>query len=106
MFSTLDQISDGIKELRKQLSGLHGIFGGSAKASANAARRSAKSTARKTARKAQRKVSTKVRNLRKLQGRYMGLVRNLSAAQKARVKTVKQEKGYGAALRLAASIRK
>jgi hypothetical protein len=40
---------------------------------------------------------------RVLQGRYMGSVRNLSAAQKKEVKELKAEKGYIAAIKLAKS---
>jgi hypothetical protein len=51
------------------------------------------------------RISAKVRALRKKQGRYMGLVRDLSAAQKAQVKKVRAEKGLEAAVKLAASMR-
>lgn len=51
-----------------------------------------------------RNLSPKVRALRQLQGRYMGLVRRLSAAQKAKVKAVREKQGLPAAIRLAASL--
>ena len=35
---------------------------------------------------------------KKLQGRYMGLTRNLSVANKAKVKKTREEKGYRAAI--------
>lgn len=44
------------------------------------------------------KMSAALRKQRRLQGRYMGLVRGLSKAKQAQVKKVRQEKGYGAAL--------
>jgi hypothetical protein len=37
----------------------------------------------------------------KVQGEYLGLVRHLTARNRARVKAMKAEKGYGAALKLA-----
>jgi len=40
----------------------------------------------------------------KLQGAYMGYMRQLKPAQKARVKGVKEKKGYEAAIRLAKSL--
>jgi|SRR5450759_1091490 len=50
-------------------------------------------------------LSAKVRALRKQQGRYMGLVRNLSPAQKAKVKTAREAKGIEEAVKLASSMR-
>lgn len=49
-------------------------------------------------------VSAKVRAMRKQQGRYMAAVRNLTAAQRAQVKKVRQEKGFQAAMKLAGKI--
>jgi hypothetical protein len=51
-----------------------------------------------------RKLSSKVRALRRLQGRYMGLVRRLNPAQKAKVKAIREKKGLPAAIRHAASL--
>lgn len=51
-----------------------------------------------------RNLSPKVRALRKLQGRYMGLVRRLKPAEKAKVKDVREKQGLPAAIRLAASL--
>lgn len=39
----------------------------------------------------------------KVQGEYLGLVRHLSVRQRARVKALKADKGYGPALKLARS---
>ena len=52
----------------------------------------------------QRRLSPKVRALRRQQGRYMGLVRRLKPAEKARVSVVRQKKGLPAAIRLALSL--
>lgn len=51
-----------------------------------------------------RKLSPKVLALRRLQGRYMGHVRRLDAAKKARVRAVRERKGLAAAIRLAAAL--
>lgn len=105
LFNTLDRISSGVEELKSQLSGLRSVLG-SAVSVERKARRKARKVAKRVARKARKSVSANVRSFRKLQGRYMGLVRNLSEAQKARVKQVKASKGYHAALALAAKLKK
>ncbi len=50
-----------------------------------------------------RHLSPKVLALRRLQGRYMGLVRRLNASQKARVRAVREKKGLPAAIRAASA---
>ena len=54
----------------------------------------------------QRRLSPKVRALRRQQGEYMGLVRRLNPAQKARVRALKEKKGLSAAIRAARSLRR
>jgi len=49
-------------------------------------------------------VSAKVRAMRKQQGRYMAAVRNLTVAQRAEVKKVRQTKGFKAAMITAAKV--
>lgn len=51
-----------------------------------------------------RRLSPRVRALRRQQGQYMGLVRRLKPAEKARVSAVRQKKGLPAAIRLALSL--
>jgi hypothetical protein len=51
-----------------------------------------------------RRVSGRVRALRRLQGRYMGFVRRLKSAEKARVKAVREKQGLEEAIRLASSL--
>jgi len=51
-----------------------------------------------------RRLSPKVRALRRQQGQYMGLVRRLKAAEKARVRAVREKKGLPAAIRLALTL--
>lgn len=46
-------------------------------------------------------LSREVRALRKLQGQYMGYLRNLKPTQRARVKALRVSKGYPAAVKLA-----
>ncbi len=50
------------------------------------------------------KMSPRVRALRQQQGKYMGYVRRLKAAEKARVRTVREKQGMEAAIRLAKSL--
>lgn len=83
-----------IRRLRARLSSLEKLVGRSAPV-----RRGRR--ARKVARRA---MSSKTRALRRLQGKYMGHVRNLKVAEKARVKAVREKQGIGPAIKLAASL--
>ena len=83
-----------IKKLRERLSSLERLVGQSAPA-----RRG-----RRAGKVVRRKMSSKTRALRRLQGKYMGHVRNLKAAEKARVKALREKKGIVAAIKLAASL--
>jgi len=51
------------------------------------------------------KASPKLARIRKLQGRYIGTMRRLKPAERARVKKVTREKGVAAGLKLALSLR-
>ena len=83
-----------IRRLRERLTSLEALV-----------RRSASPARRGRARKVvRRKMSPKTRALRRLQGKYMGHVRNLKASDKARVKAVREKQGIGAAIKLAASL--
>jgi hypothetical protein len=53
------------------------------------------------ARRGSLKLSPKRRAALKLQGQYMGYIRNLKPRQKARVKALKAKKGYRPAIALA-----
>jgi hypothetical protein len=122
IFTILDDLGRNVAALRESLSPLRALAGRGGpfpmagkparkKARRRRARRAgspkpwreAKVAAAPTRRR--KPLSAKVRALRKQQGRYMGLVRSLSAAQKAKVKRVREEKGLDAAIRLAASMR-
>lgn len=88
--------------LRAQLAALEGIGGRGAR---RAGRRAG--GARRSAAKRRRvAISPKVRALRRLQGKYMGYVRRLKPAEKARVRAVREKEGMAAAIRLASSLAK
>jgi hypothetical protein len=86
-----------IATLRERLAALEGIPG----ASRGKRRGRAKAPA---ARRRSVKISPKVRALRRLQGKYMGYVRRLKPADKARVREVREKQGMQAAIRLASSL--
>ena len=85
-----------IASLRERLAALEGMPGDRGKA-----RRGARGPA---TRRRNVKISPKVRALRRLQGKYMGYVRRLKAADKARVREVREKQGMQAAIRLASSL--
>jgi hypothetical protein len=90
-----------IAELRERLATLEGMDGGGSR------RGRRKGVAnRGPARRRRVAISSKVRALRRLQGKYMGYVRRLKAAEKARVRTVREKQGMQAAIRLASSLAK
>jgi hypothetical protein len=90
-----------IANLRERLAALEGMPGGRSRRGGR--------TAAKTPRVVRRRrvaISPKVRALRRLQGKYMGYVRRLKPAEKARVRAVREKEGMQAAIRLAASLAK
>ena len=96
-----------IRSLRERLASLEGMSDG---ASSSSRRRGGRRRGRGAA-SAQagrpirrRKMSPKVRALRRLQGKYMGFVRGLKPAEKARVRAVREKQGMGAAIQLASSL--
>ncbi len=64
-----------------------------------------KAVATVTVKKA-KKVSPKVARARRLQGKYLGALRALSAADRAKVKAVAKEKGVAAAVKMALGMKK
>jgi hypothetical protein len=92
-----------IAALRERLAMLEELGGRTA---AKAGRKVAAKGAGKTTAKARvrRPLSPRVRALRRQQGRYMGLVRRLTEAEKARVRGLREKKGLPAAIRLALSL--
>jgi hypothetical protein len=97
--AVLNGRSKEIADLRERLASLEGMGGGS-----RSGRRAA--GARRSPGKRRVAISPKVRALRRLQGKYMGYVRRLKPAEKARVRTVREKQGMQAAIRLAASLAK
>ena len=89
-------------------------LGKQARKAARDAARNARRSGRKTGRWAgvlgkprrRPKLTPKRRAQLKLQGKYMGFMRQLKPAQQARVKTVKAKRGFEAAIRVARRIAK
>ena len=95
-----------IRSLRERLASLEGMSGGSSSGRGGGARGrggAGKSTSGSRPVR-RRKMSPKVRALRRLQGKYMGFVRGLKPAEKARVRSVREKQGMGAAIQLASSL--
>lgn len=89
-----------IRRLKERLALLEQL---SPAGAAPAGRRSRRGVARKT-RKRRARMSPKVRALRRLQGKYMGYVRRLKPAEKARVRSAREKQGMKVAIRLAQSL--
>jgi hypothetical protein len=94
-----------IRSLRERLAALEQLSPG---APAGVRRRRGRPGRAVAARKpkARRRIqmSPRVRALRQQQGKYMGYVRRLKVAEKARVRTVREKQGMEAAIRLAKSL--
>ncbi|HVE65944.1 MAG TPA: hypothetical protein VNC59_05140 [Thermoanaerobaculia bacterium] len=86
-----------IASLRERLADLEGIEGGARRTDRRQA--AARPRGRRNV-----TISPKVRALRRLQGKYMGYVRRLKPAEKARVREVREKQGMQAAIRLASSL--
>ncbi len=88
-----------IRSLRERLASLEGLFAKDGPFPMRRARRRRGRQAAAAPRR--RKMSRRVRALRRLQGKYMGFVRRLNAAEKARVRSVREKQGIGPSIRLA-----
>jgi hypothetical protein len=86
-----------IRSLKERLASLEAM-GASGSGGRSRSRRRAAPPARR------RRMSPRVRALRRQQGKYMGYVRRLKPAEKARVRAVREKQGMAAAIRLASSI--
>jgi hypothetical protein len=101
-----------IRSLRERLASLEGMSDGASSSSRGRGRRArggratsgSGSSAAASRPIRRRKMSPKVRALRRLQGKYMGFVRGLKPAEKARVRAVREKQGMGAAIQLASSL--
>ena len=99
LFAILDDLTANLAELKAALSPL-ALIGGTvvveARKPAPAPRR-----AKVAAPRAKRRIGPKRRAAMRVQGRYMGAIRPLSAAQRAQVKKLRAAKGAEAAIALA-----
>jgi hypothetical protein len=97
-----------IRSLRERLASLEGMSDGAGASSGRRGRRGRRSAASGASSRPvrRRKMSPKVRALRRLQGKYMGFVRGLKPAEKARVRSVREKQGMAAAIQLASSLGK
>jgi hypothetical protein len=59
-----------------------------------------------TAKKKSKPMTPKVMRARKLQGQYLGALKSLVGAERARVKQTAKDKGVGEAVKLAMSLKK
>ena len=89
-----------IRSLRERLASLEAMGSGSRRS--RPARSGGRTRRSRPAKK--RRMSPRVRALRRLQGKYMGYVRRLKPAEKARVRAVREKEGMGPAIRLASSL--
>jgi hypothetical protein len=93
-----------IRSLRERLASLEGMSDAASSPRRRGARGRRVTTASASRPVRRRKMSPKVRALRRLQGKYMGFVRGLKPAEKARVRAVREKQGMGAAIQLASSL--
>jgi hypothetical protein len=91
-----------IRSLRERLAALEQFRPAHPPRAAAPARASARAARKKLVRRI--RMSPRVRALRKLQGKYMGYVRRLKSAEKARVRATREKQGMAAAIRLAKSL--
>jgi hypothetical protein len=99
----LRHVREILRDREREIAALRRRLGELERLGAAAASKAAGTAARATVR-TRRRLSPKVRALRRQQGRYMGLVRRLKAAEKARVRALREKKGLPAAIRLALSL--
>lgn len=106
--SALKGREEEIRSLRERLAALEQLSAGKSPAARRGRpRRAARRAARLAGTRRRRApLSPKVRALRRLQGKYMGYVRRLKPAEKARVRSVREKQGMDAAIKLAQSLAK
>ena len=118
VFTILDDLGTGLSELKSALAPLVSLTGGGPfpvrrgrpKAVKRSGRRrvgrkAASAAAPTKASRSRKPVSAAVKAKRVLQGRYLGAIRPLTKAQRAKVKKVQAAKGHVAAIKAAASLR-
>ncbi len=92
-----------IQRIRERLAELESLAGalGTGRRAATKRRRTKRPPMRRKLR-----LSARVRSQLRLQGKYMGYVRRLTAAQKSQVRKVKEEKGWREAIKMASALAK
>jgi hypothetical protein len=98
----LRHVREILKDREKEIAALRHRLGELENIGARATARAA-GEAKVTIRRAKRRLSPKLRALRRQQGRYMGLLRRMTVAEKARIRAVREKKGLPAAIRAALS---
>lgn len=112
VFSVIDELAQGLAELRDMLEPLAGLTGERTVASPRSARAKVdgatrKGRGRRTRQiKQRRPVSAAMRASRKLQGQYLAAVRRLTKAQRVQVKRLLAKEGKQAAIKAAKSMQK
>lgn len=99
VLAVLRERKQEIANLRERLATLERLDGKVSRRGATRVRAEAAPAKRRRPR-----MTPKVRALRRLQGKYMGYVRRLKPAEKARVRVVREKQGMQAAIRMAASL--
>ena len=119
VFALLDDLADNVAGLKTALAPLAAFANGTAttrgatpkrRRRRTAQRATPKQTVRRNAaappKKARRKTSPALHAKRVLQGRYLGAIRPLSKANRAKVKAVQAKSGYDAAIKLAQGLKR
>jgi len=85
---------------------LSAVFSSPAKRGPNRSKQATAAAAKSATGRRPMKITAKVARARKQQGQYLGALRGLGQADRAKVKSVAKEKGVPAALKLVASLKK
>ena len=91
-----------LRAIKRAIAGIEKSFDGVTQMLRRAERAAARNVPSRTRRKL--RITPKRRAQLKLQGAYMGYMRQLNPRQKARVKSLKEKQGYEAAIRMAKKI--
>lgn len=98
VLAVLRESKQEIVSLRERLASLEGLDGVMSRGGSPRRGKATRATRRRP------RMTPKVRALRRLQGKYMGYVRRLKPAEKARVRAVREKQGIQAAIRMASSL--
>ena len=100
LFASLDDLTANLAELKAALAPL-ALIGGAAVVAETRKLASAPRRAKGAASRRRGPISAKRRAAMRVEGRYMNVIRPLSAAQRAQVRKLRAAKGAGAAIALA-----